>query len=143
MKITPFVGIDKLIFGMKKTNVIEIYGLPSRQHTDEDGNLIYIYHNPKFALSFYADADFRLGYIVAANSDLVLYNHNVIGKATDLIPTFIPNSKPNDWILEAYDTVETHQNMDYWLTFQTEFGEVVKVELGANISDEDEYDFRF
>jgi len=44
---------------------------------------------------------------------------------------------------EDFDTFENYFNEDNWVILQTEFDEVVKVELGAIINDNDEFDWKF
>jgi hypothetical protein len=44
---------------------------------------------------------------------------------------------------EAFDTFENYFNEDNWLILQTEFDEVVKVEVGAIINNKDEFDWKF
>ena len=55
MKINLKNGIDKLLFGMKQTDVTEIYGLPNKQFKDEDDNVIYVYNAKRVRLTFYED----------------------------------------------------------------------------------------
>ena len=40
MKINPKNGVNQLLFGMKQNHVEGIYGQPSKQFKDEDGNVI-------------------------------------------------------------------------------------------------------
>ena len=61
MKINLKNGIDKLLFGMKQTDVTEIYGLPNKQFKDEDDNVIYVYNAKRVRLTFYEDEEFKLG----------------------------------------------------------------------------------
>jgi hypothetical protein len=44
---------------------------------------------------------------------------------------------------EEFDTFENYFNEDNWIIFQTEFDEVVKVEVGAIINQKDEFDWKF
>ena len=80
MKINLKNGIDKLIFGMKQTDVTAIYGKPDRNYKDEDDNVIFAYNTLKMRLTFYKDEEFKLGYIVASSADLDLFGNKVIGK---------------------------------------------------------------
>ena len=80
MKINPKNGIDQLLFGMKQKDVIALYGNPTQNYKDEDENVIFTYHQLKVRLTFYQDEDFRLGYMVASSSDLVLFDNKIIGE---------------------------------------------------------------
>ncbi len=67
-------GIDKLLFGMKQKDVEAIYGKPNKQFNDEDANIIYLYNDKKLRLTFYADENFRLGYILTRNIESTILN---------------------------------------------------------------------
>ena len=50
-------GIDKLLFGMKQSDVTAIYGKPDRNYKDEDDNVIFVYNAHKIRLTFYEEED--------------------------------------------------------------------------------------
>ncbi len=140
MKIQLKSGVDKLLFGMKEKDVKTIYGEPDRTYKDEDKNIIYVYNAPKLRLTFYADEDFRLGYIIASHTTLELFGNPVIGMPwTDLEKI----SSVKKFEKETIDTIENYFNEDNWVLFQVEFGEVTKVEVGAIINSKDEFDWKF
>jgi hypothetical protein len=140
MKINPKNGIGQLLFGMKQNHVEAIYGHPSKQFKDEDGNVIYLYNNEKLRLTFYEDEAFRLGYIITSNADATLLDKKVIGAAV----TEIKNDLPfNSWEQEDFDSTENHFNESNWLILQSEFGVIIRVEIGAIIKDNDEFDWKF
>ena len=80
MIINPKNGIDQLLFGMKQNHVEAIYGKPSKQFKDEDGNVLYLYNAQKLSLTFYEDEDFRLGYIACSHPESTVLGQKVIGK---------------------------------------------------------------
>ena len=133
-------GIDKLLFGMKQNDVLKLYGQPDKQFSDDDDNLIFIYFDTKLRLTFYQEEDFRLGYIISSNPNLVVLNHLVIGKKVDELKNELPFKS---WEIENFDSSENHFNESNWLILQVEFNEVVKIEIGAIINDKDEFDFKF
>jgi hypothetical protein len=133
-------GADKLLFGMKQNHVEAIYGKPSKQFKDEDGNLIYLYNNEKLRLTFYEDEAFRLGYIITANIEATLLDKKIMGKNV----TEIKNELPfKSWELEDFDSTENHFNESNWLILQSEFDVIIRVEIGAIIKDNDEFDWKF
>ena len=67
-------GIDQLLFGMKQKDVEAIYGKPNKQFKDEDENVIYLYNEQKFRLTFYEDEDVRVGYSLSCNVDASVLN---------------------------------------------------------------------
>ena len=133
-------GIDKLLFGMKQNDVLKLYSQPDKQFSDDDDNLIFIYFDTKLRLTFYQEEDFRLGYIISSNPNLVVLNHLVIGKKVDELKNELPFKS---WEIENFDSSENHFNESNWLILQVEFNEVVKIEIGAIINDKDEFDFKF
>lgn len=143
MKIYPKKGIDKLLFGMKQTDVIAVYGKPNKEYNDEDDNLILVYNTLKMRLTFYSDEDFRLGYIVASSPNLELFQNIIIGKKITEIIKELTLKGISKFTQEAFDTYENYFNEDNWIILQTEFDEVVKFEIGAIINDKDEFDWKF
>jgi hypothetical protein len=143
MKINLKIGIDKLIFGMKQNDVVAIYGKPDRNYKDEDDNVIFAYNALKMRLTFYKDEEFKLGYIVASSPELDLLGTSVIGKKINEAKTDLTPKGLVKFTQEDFDTFENYFNEDNWVILQTEFNEVVKVELGAIINDKDEFDWKF
>nr|WP_294777411.1 hypothetical protein [uncultured Flavobacterium sp.] len=140
MIINPKNGVDQLLFGMKPKNVEAIYGKPSRQFKDEDGNILYHYNSLKISLTFYEDEDFRLGYIASSNPESTVLGNKVIGKNVETIKADLPFKS---WSVEDFDSFENHFNESNWLILQSEFDEIVRVEIGAIIKENDEFDWKF
>jgi hypothetical protein len=140
MKINPKNGVDKLLFGMKQNHVEAIYGKPTKQFVDDDGNSIYLYFNEKLRLTFYEDEAFRLGYIITSNTEATLLDKKVIGKNVADLKSELPFTS---WEQEDFDSTENHFNESNWLILQSEFGIIIRVEVGAIIKDNDEFDWKF
>lgn len=140
MKIQLKSGVDKLMFGMKEKDVKAICGEPDRNYKDEDKNIIYVYNAQKLRLTFYADEDLRLGYIIASHPELELFGKQVIGMPWTEVERA---SSVKKFEKETIDTIENYFNEDNWVLFQVEFGEVLKVEVGAIINSKDEFDWKF
>lgn len=140
MNINPKNGIDKLLFGMKQNDVIELYGTPDKEFKDDDNNVIYLYNKEKLRLTFYEDENFKLGYIIASNKDLVLLDVEIIGQNVTLIKNNLPFKS---WEIEDFDATENHFNESNWLTLQAEFDEIIRIEIGAIINDKDEFEWKF
>lgn len=143
MKINPKNGIDQLLFGMKKSDVTNIYGKPDKEYRDEDDNQILTFDAHKLRLTFYAEEDFRLGYIIGADRKLELFGNTLIGRKPEEVQNELKEKGLLKWTKEAFDTYENWFNEEYWIVLQTEFGEIVKFELGAIINDKDEFDWKF
>ncbi len=140
MKINPKNGIDQLIFGMKQKDVSAIYGKPDKQFEDEDDNVIFIYNDLKLQLNFYEDEDFRLGYIISANPELELLDKKIIGQNPESLKKDLIEFKT--WEKEDFDLAENYFNEENWLILVSEFNQIVKVELGCIIKN-DEFDWKF
>lgn len=143
MKVNLKNGIDKLLFGMKQDNVIALYGKPDKNYKDEDDNIIFLYNVHKLRLTFYMEEDFKLGYVVGSGSDLEVFDEKIIGRSIADVKKDLAVKGLTKWTEEAFDTFENSFNEENWMILQTEFGDVVKVEVGAIINDKDEFDWKF
>jgi len=133
-------GLDKLLFGMWQKDVIALYGTPNKTYDDDEGNVIFLYYLQKMSLTFYQDEDFRLGYIICSHPEIIILSKKVIGTNIHFIKSELPFKT---WTLEAIDTIENHFNESNWLILQSEYDEVKRVEIGAIITDSDEFDWKF
>ena len=133
-------GIDQLLFGMKQNHVEALYGKPDKQYNDEDHNVICLYNSQKWSLTFYEEEDFRLGYIICSNPEATIFDRKIIGKNIDEIKSILPFKS---WTKEDFDTIESHFNESNWLILQSEFNDVIRVEIGAIINDKDEFEWKF
>ncbi len=133
-------GIGKLLFGMKQKDVEAIYGQPDKQFNDEESNVIYVYNVAKLRLTFYCDEALRLGYIITSNTAATILDKEVIGKNIEEVKAALPFK---NWEQEDFDATENHFNESNWLILQSEFGEVIRIEIGAIIKDNDEFDWKF
>lgn len=133
-------GIDKLLFGMKQKDVEELYGQPSKKFEDEEGNQIFLYYDKKLRLTFYEDESFKLGYIISSNPDITILDYKLIGRNIENVKSELPFKS---WEIEDFDSTENHFNESNWLILQSEYNEIIHVELGAIIKDNDEFDWKF
>lgn len=143
MKITLKAGVGELLFGMKEKDVKNTYGEPDRHFRDEDKNVIWLYNDKKLRLTFYQDEDFRLGYIIVSGRDSELFSENIIGRPWNEVESLAFAKGIKGFEKEVFDTVENYFNETNWIIFQVEFNEVIKVELGAIINNQDEFDWKF
>ena len=143
MKINLKEGAGGLIFGMKQNDVKALYGNPDKEFRDEDGNAIWLYNARKLRLTFYADENLRFGYVITTNPEATLLGNPMIGGDVLAIKQFLFENGLSKWEQEDYDMAENHFNEANWLILQSEFGKVVKLELGAIINDKDEFEWKF
>lgn len=143
MKLHVKKGVDELLFGMKQKDVEALYGKPDRTYEDDEDNIIYLYNDKKLALTFYEDEDFKLGYISVSHTEASVNGISVIGKNWDDVEPQLKQSGIKAFDNEAVDTLEHYFNEDNWVIFVVEFNEIVKVELGAVINDDDEFEWQF
>jgi hypothetical protein len=140
MNINLKNGVDKLLFGMKQKDVEALYGKADKQYNDEEGNAICLYNAQKWSLTFYEDEDFRLGYIICSHPEATILDKKVIGKNIGETKEALPFK---NWTQEDFDTTENHFNESNWLILQSEFNDIIRVEIGAIINDKDEFDWKF
>ena len=140
MKLNPKYGIGQLLFGMKQKEVIALYGNPDKEFIDEDSNKIFLYNQHQWRLTFYEDEDFRLGYIITSNPNTTLLDKKVIGKNIEDFKNELPFSK---WEVEDFDSTTNNFNESNWLILQSEYGIIIRVEIGAIINDNDTFDWKF
>ena len=140
MKINPKNGIDQLLFGMKQSDVIALYGNPDKQFEDDDSNVIFLYNDKKLRLTFYEDENFRLGYLISSNADCTLLDQKVIGRNVEEVKNQLPFKS---WETESFDSTENHFNESNWLILQSEYEIIIRIEIGAIINDNDEFDWKF
>ncbi len=143
MKINPTVGIDKLVFGMKKADVEAVYGKSSKTYKDEEANEIVEFNAQKIRLTFYSDEDFKLGYLVSSATDLMIFDEKIIGEETKKVIDFLTQKGLKSWEKSFADGVETYFNEDNWLLLHAEFGAITEIEIGAIFNNKDEFDWKF
>lgn len=143
MEIKLQHGLDRLLFGMTQKYVETLYGKPSRTIKDDEDNIIYIYNNEKMKLTFYADEDFRLGYITTTHPDLQLFNSKIINTDWDIVQGNLAIQKIVKFDQHEEDGVQIYFNEDNWLMLYVDYNQVVKVEIGAIINNKDEFDWKF
>ena len=133
-------GIGELLFGMEQKDVQLLYGKPSKQYSDEEDNLICLYNEQKLSLTFYKDEGFRLGYIICSHPDATILDKKVMRRKIEAVKAELPFQS---WTKEDFDTIENHFNESNWLILQSEYADVIRVEIGAIINDKDEFDWKF
>jgi hypothetical protein len=143
MKIDLKNGIGGSLFGMKEKDVIKLFGEPDRKYKDDENNVIYLYNDKKLRLTFYEEEDLRLGYLITSHPNAELFSGKVIGEKWEQIERKLEEKGIKGFEKENFDTIDNHFNEANWVIFQTEFGEVVKIEMGAIINAKDEFDWKF
>lgn len=142
MNINPKNGIGELLFGMKQQHVITLIGKPSKQFTDEEENVVYLYNEYKLRLTFYEEEEFRLGYMVISHANATLFDKKIMGCHPKDIQNEAPERLYKNWEIADEDGVVSYFNEDNWIMLISEFDEITKVEVGA-IIDNDEFDWKF
>ncbi|WP_313807283.1 hypothetical protein [Flavobacterium sp.] len=143
MILKPKFGIDKLLFGMKQQDVESLYGKPDFVYKDEEKNIIWMYNNLKMRLTFYEEEEFKLGYLVTTNANLILFDEKIINISPSKIVDLLEAKGFKSWETTTEDGFENHFNEDNWLMLISEYGEIVKVEVGAVFNNQDEFDWKF
>lgn len=137
MELKPKTGLLSLKFGMWQKDVESVLGKPDRQYKDEDQNIVYLYNSLKLRLTFYADEEYRLGYLIVSHPEAVLFSHKMIGKSWHEVETILNDNRIRDLQKETFDSLETYFDEANWLIFETEFGSITRVEAGAVIQNDE------
>ncbi len=143
MEIKPKFGYDQLLFGMKQKDVEAVYGKANHSFIDDEDNIVLMYNALKARLTFYAEEDFKLGYIIISNPDATLFTQKIIAQKANDAKAFLNQKGLKSFEAESFDSFTNFFNEDFWTILQTEFDEVIKVEIGAIIKNEDEFDWKF
>ncbi len=143
MKINLKFGLDQLLFGMKQKDIEKIYGKANKNYKDEDDNMVLLYNSQKLRLTLYKDEDFRLGYIVASHPEVSISGIVLIGKDITVLKNELTAIGIKNFTQDVIDTYDTYFNEQNWLILQSEFDEVVKIEIGAIINNNDEFEWKF
>lgn len=140
MIVNPKNGVDQLLFGMKQKDVIAIYGEPDKQFKDDDQNIIFLYNSQQLRITFYEDESMRLGYIITSYPEVTLLGKKIMGREVAEVKNEIPFKS---WEQEDFDSTENHFNESNWLVLQSEYGKIIRIEIGAIINDKDEFEWKF
>ena len=143
MIIQLTTGIDKCVFGMTSKDTFSLYGKADKEFKDEEGNAIHQYNALKTKMTFYADENYRLGYLSCSHPELTLWNEKIIGKNANESKEYLSKKGLKSFEVESFDSFSNLFNEDFWTILQTEFDEVIKVEIGAIIKNQDEFDWKF
>jgi hypothetical protein len=143
MEVKLKFGIDQLLFGMKQADVKKLYGEPDKQFKDDDKNIIFVYNQLQLRLTFYDDEDLRLGYIISSNPRLTINDKVFINETVEEVKKQLEVNKIKSWEKEDFDLTENHFNEENWLILQSEFARIIKVEIGAVIKNEEDFDWKF
>lgn len=140
--IKPSIGLGDLIFGMQTKDVVDLLGNQFIKMIDDEKNQIYIYSHLQIRLTFYAEEQFRLGYIVSNHPMLQMAGKNIIGELTSEVMKQFKQIKA--WETNRDDDYVTHHfNEEQWIDLHEDFFRITKVELGATIKNLDEFDWKF
>jgi len=143
MKVLPTIGIGDLVFGMRTKDVEKVLGKPNNFFDDEDGNKVFLYNAYKARLTFYADEDFRLGYIICTHPELQLSGLKLLNGPIDKVKKELIAKGMPIWEEDEIDTMTRFFNEKNWLTLVAEYEEIICVELGATIDKADNFIWKF
>ena len=133
MIIQLTTGIDKCVFGMISKDTFSIYGKADKEFKDEEYNVIHQYNSLKTKMTFYADENYKLGYLSSSNPELMLWNEKIIGQKIDDFLKLAEKHKIVKWEKEDFDTFDNYFNEENWINLHVEYDEIIRIEIGALI----------
>jgi hypothetical protein len=139
MQLTPGRGVDNLVFGMQKTDIVKMLGKADRifKAEDDENELIYQYNKLKLRLTFYEQEDGRLGYIRCANPAVEYDGRKIIGEPAASVAKDVFGDDM-DFEVEVYDFFDTYLDAESWIVLNVDYGNVTDIEIGVPYDDEEE-----
>lgn len=141
MNLKLELGIGKLRFGCKESEVKKFLGNPDeiKKDSDSENRIIWVFNKEKIRLTFYENEERKLGYIETSNPKLALNEFLLINSNIELVKEKFAKERVIGWEKEAYDSFTTYFNEDFWITLHVEYEEVTSLELGVPFLTEEEY----
>lgn len=141
------VGIGEVKFGMLKTDVLSILGLPTEKDIEKDfetGDAVetWDYENYGVAFSFDEEEDWRLETITINSSNFELNGVGLVGKGVQEVQDFIEKHELGEMEFEDYSTPENpnHElidvdeaNMFFWFTNEV----LTEIQFGVQWDEDD------
>lgn len=141
------IGVGEVKFGMQKTEVLSILGMPTEKDIEKDfetGDAVetWDYENYGIAFSFDEEEDWRLETITINSSNFELNGVGLIGKGIQEVQDFIEENKLGEMEFEDYSTPENpnHElidvddvNMFFWFTNEV----LTEIQMGVQWDDDD------
>ncbi|WP_010135826.1 hypothetical protein [Ochrovirga pacifica] len=135
------VGVGAIKFGMDRTQVLEILGLPTEKELEKEfdtGDAVetWEYQNYGLSFSFDEEEDWRLETITINSSNYSLNGVGLIGKNIEEVQDFIEQNQLGEMEFEDYSSEETpnHElidvdeaNLFFWFTNQT----LTEIQMGV------------
>lgn len=138
MKIIPGTGIDKITFGMKQSEVIEILGEPDEiEEVDQDDNIQFV-HYDEAALSFSFDGheSWKLTTIVAAHEDSTLFSKKIFDLSLAELESELKKNGSKHNVVEENEDQASIESEDLEMIFWFENGELMEIQWGPFFADE-------
>jgi hypothetical protein len=132
-------GVDKVIFGMSKEKIINIFGIPDKKVASETLQIVDYYYNQKMMkLTFDNEEDGKLSSIEVYNPNVFFLNQQLINKSKNEVKNLL---KLNGYVeneREEYDCFETLSYWDINSEFLFEFGKLRRVQFSPLYDENDE-----
>ncbi len=137
MEVKLGFGLEEIEFGMKLPQVEVLLGNFDEQLIDEDDSnkLIYVFNEKKISLSFYKDAESRLGYIETSNPSITFGGIQIFDKNIDFVKKEVFGKRIESWESDKLFSFTSHFNEEYWISLLSEYEKVTKLELGVPFLD--------
>ncbi|MCK5147597.1 hypothetical protein KAR48_12640 [bacterium] len=102
--IKPLCGVDEIVFGQMRTDVVTILGEPSSRkiesHSDGIKDEIWYYGQYKLELDFSDEDDWLLCCIDTESEDAILGGFRLVGKNEDELLQILKELDFGDWVLD-------------------------------------------
>jgi len=141
MEVKPKIGLEQLIFGMSRNEVLDLLGRPDQIKADElDATEQHLeWHELKLRLTFSSAEQDRLTYIVSTHPDLHYAGHKLIDEGLDKLKDEVFADLNPDWEFDDYGRFQTHFDETHWLSLHSEFGKLTEIQIGVPFKNEIDY----
>jgi len=144
MEIKPGLGLDNILFGVTKQELMDILGEPDEvrlEEEDEELEEVLRYNKLKTCFSFDFENDDddekRLSWIESENPSLTIFNGTVIGQSEEDITELLSSNKIDDSYVEEDLYIDTLYSDDDNLEFEMLYGKVARVMFGPFYDEND------
>ena len=131
MRIDLGRGIENVLFGATKQQVVKLWGDPDKDYVDESGDQCLAYFSRKVALRFERAQNFKLTWVECANPETELLGENAFKLSIDELTYKIETRSAEEPETFEHGWLETFFYAEDWLELQLQFGTLSALNFGV------------
>ncbi len=138
MEITLGKGLDNIVFGKSKEDIIDMLGWPDKSYETDMGSTRLQFNDLKIELSFEPENSNKFGWLEIHNSNAKLFGKNLIGCQLKDVLAFIDSKLNEQPQIEDYGSFISYAYNTQWLELQFQFNVLTNILIGVLYGDNDE-----